>query len=189
MSVIVRNDYGAVAVNKGVIERMIIEDMLGMSDVLLLCNKKGKLIKDKPTPLIDPDYYDAVDVSDKKGHVTVKVYVILEAGCSISEIAEEVFGIIERDFEMLRLERPECAVNVGNSFKSKQGNRPPCRYQEGRRGSKQVVLGTSVFPSREPSVSGNFCGRIKGSRGNPGPPAVEAWSVSYWITRGIPFLQ
>ena len=107
MSVIVRNDYGAVAVNKGVIERMIIEDMLGMSDVLLLCNKKGKLIKDKPTPLIDPDYYDAVDVSDKKGHVTVKVYVVIGSGCNISEIAEDAFGRIERDFEMLRLERPE----------------------------------------------------------------------------------
>ena len=107
MSVIVRNDFGAVAVNKGVIERMIIEDMLGMSEVLLLCNKKGKIIKDKPTPLIDPDYYDAVDVSDKKGHVTVKVYVILEDGCNISDVAGDVFRKIEQDFEMLRLDRPE----------------------------------------------------------------------------------
>ena len=73
MSVILRNDFGAVAVNKGVLERMIIEDMLAMSDVLLLCNKKGKPIKDKPAPFIDPDYYDAVDVSEKKGRVTVKV--------------------------------------------------------------------------------------------------------------------
>ena len=107
MSVIVRNDFGAVAVNKGVIERMIIEDMLGMSDVLFLCNKKGKLIKDKPTPLIDPDYYDAVDVSDKKGHVTVKVYVIIDEKCSISAAADEVFSKIEQNFEMLRLNRPE----------------------------------------------------------------------------------
>ena len=106
MSVIVRNDYGAVAVNKGVIERMIIEDLLGMSDVLLLCNKKGKLIKEKPTPLIDPDYYDAVDVSDKKGRVTVKIYVILYAGCNISAAADDVFSGIEQDFEMLRLDRP-----------------------------------------------------------------------------------
>ena len=107
MSVIVRNDFGAVAVNKGVIERMIIEDMLGMSDALLLCNKKGKIIKDKPTPLIDPDYYDAVDVSDKKGHVTVKIYVILGEGCNISDVADDVFRKIEQDFEMLRLDRPD----------------------------------------------------------------------------------
>ena len=107
MSVIVRNDFGAVAVNKGVIERMIIEDMLGMSDVLLLCNKKGRPIKEKPTPLIDPDYYDAVDVSDKKGHVTVKIYVIVNDRCSISEAADEVFRKVEQDFEMLSLDRPE----------------------------------------------------------------------------------
>ena len=107
MSVIVRNDYGAVAVNKGVIERMIIEDLLGMSDVLYMCNKKGRLIKEKPTPLIDPDYYDAVDVSDKKGRVTVKIYVILCAGCNISAAADDVFSRIEQDFEMLRLDRPK----------------------------------------------------------------------------------
>ena len=57
-----------------------------------------------------------------------------------------------------------CAVNVGNSFKSKQGNRPSCRYQEGRRGSKEVVPGTSVFPSNETGVSGNIWGRIKGAK-------------------------
>ena len=107
MSVIVRNSYGAIAVNKGVIERMIIEDLLGMSDVLLLCNKKGKLIKKKPTPLIDPDYYDAVDVSEKKGHFTVKIYVIVNAGNSISAVADDVFSKIEQDFDMLRLDRPE----------------------------------------------------------------------------------
>ena len=107
MSVIVRNDFGAVAVNKGVIERMIIEDLLGMSDVLLLCNKKGKLIKKKPTPLIDPDYYDAVDVSAKTGHFTVKIYVIVNAGNSISAVADDVFSKIEQDFDMLRLDRPE----------------------------------------------------------------------------------
>ena len=55
-----------------------------------------------------------------------------------------------------------CAVNVGNLFKSKQGNRPSCRYQEGRRDSKEVVPGTSVFPSNETGVSGNIWGRIKG---------------------------
>ena len=58
----------------------------------------------------------------------------------------------------------KCAVNVGNPFKAKQGNRPSCRYQEGRRGSKEVVPGTSVFPSHETGVSGNIWGRIKGAK-------------------------
>ena len=55
-----------------------------------------------------------------------------------------------------------CARKAGNPFQTKQGNRLSCHDQEGRRGSDEVVPGPSVFPSREPSVSGNFCGRIKG---------------------------
>ena len=55
-----------------------------------------------------------------------------------------------------------CARQAGNPFQTKQGNRLSCRDEEGRRGSDEVVPGPSVFPSREPSVSGNFCGRIKG---------------------------
>ena len=57
---------------------------------------------------------------------------------------------------------PRCARKAGNPFQTTQGNRLSCHDQEGRRGSDEVVPGPSVFPSREPSVSGNFCGRIKG---------------------------
>ena len=55
-----------------------------------------------------------------------------------------------------------CARKTGNPFQTKQGNRLSCRDQEWRRGSDEVVPGPSVFPSREPRVSGNICGRIKG---------------------------
>ena len=55
-----------------------------------------------------------------------------------------------------------CTRKAGNPFQRKQGNRLCCHDQEGRRGSDEVVPGPSVFPSREPSVSRNFCGRIKG---------------------------
>ena len=107
MSVIVRNSFGAVAVNKGVIERMIIEDMLGMGSVLMLSNRKGKPIKEKPTPIIDPDYYDAVEVSEKKDEVKVKVYIVVKKGNNISKIADRVFETIESDFAMLQLEKPK----------------------------------------------------------------------------------
>ena len=56
----------------------------------------------------------------------------------------------------------KCAAKVMKLFQTKQRNRPSCGDQEGRSGSDEVVPGPSVFPSREPSVSGNFCGRIKG---------------------------
>ena len=111
MSVIVRNSFGAIAVNKGVIERMIIEDMLGMDSLLMLSNKKGKPIKEKPTPIIDPDYYDAVEVSEKKDHVSVKLYIVVKNGKNISEITDRIFETVERDFEMLRLAKPS-VINV-----------------------------------------------------------------------------
>ena len=107
MSVILRNDYGAIAVNRGVIEKMIIEDMLLLSDDILLCNKKGKVIKEKPTPFIDPDYFDAVDVSDKKGHVKVVINAVMSEGKSITSIAERIFDMIEADFDILRLSKPD----------------------------------------------------------------------------------
>ena len=49
-----------------------------------------------------------------------------------------------------------CAGKAGNPFQTTQGNRLSCRDQEGRRGSEEAVPGPSVFPSREPGVSGNF---------------------------------
>lgn len=106
MSVILRNDYGAIAVNRSVIEKMIIEDLISMSDELLLCNKKGKIIKKKPTPFLDPDYYDAIDVSDKKGNVKIIIYIILKEDVSVTAAAEKVFEKIESDFDMLKLPRP-----------------------------------------------------------------------------------
>ena len=106
MSVIVRNSFGAIAVNKGVIERMIVEDMLGMDSFLMLSNKKGKPIKEKPTPIIDPDYFDAVEVSEKKDHVTVKIYIIVRKEKNISETGDKVFEAVENVFQLLRLDKP-----------------------------------------------------------------------------------
>ena len=107
MSVIERNEYGAVGVNKNVIEKMIIEDLMELSDLLILCNKKGKPIKDKPTPWIDPDQYDAIEVTEKRGEVNVKVNIIARHGCNISKLAENIFDSISETFELLRLEKPE----------------------------------------------------------------------------------
>ena len=107
MSVIVRNSFGAIAVNMGVIERMIIEDMLSMGSFLMLSNKKGKPIKEKPTPIIDPDYFDAVEVSEKKDQVSVKIYIVVKNGKNISETADLVFETVEKDFETLRLKKPK----------------------------------------------------------------------------------
>ena len=57
-----------------------------------------------------------------------------------------------------------CSGKVGNPFQTKQGNRPSFRDQEERRGSDEVVPGTSVFPLSETGKSGNFSGCIKGAK-------------------------
>lgn len=106
MSVIERNEHGAIAVNKGVIERLIIEELLEMKDDLILCTKKGKPIKDKPSSFIDPDYYDALELSEKKQAFKVKLYIIVVFGKSVSGIADEVFSRVESIFEILRLPGP-----------------------------------------------------------------------------------
>ena len=92
MSVIVRNSYGAIAVNKVVIERMIIEDMLSMSSVLMLST-------------------NAVEVSEKKDQVTVKLYIVVKNGKNISNTTDKVFETVENIFEMLRLRKP-AVINV-----------------------------------------------------------------------------
>ena len=48
------------------------------------------------------------------------------------------------------------AVQAGNPFQTTQGNQLSCREQERSRSSEEVVPGLSVFPSREPGMSGNF---------------------------------
>jgi uncharacterized alkaline shock family protein YloU len=112
MSVILRNDYGAIAVNKGVIERMIIDDLLEMGEQVILCSKKGKPIKDKParfydpSRFTDPDYFDAIEVYEKKQQIRVKVFIITTFGSSISDLTEEIFRRIENDFKIMRLNCP-----------------------------------------------------------------------------------
>ena len=51
---------------------------------------------------------------------------------------------------------PEVCRESRNPFQNTQGNRLSCRDEEGRRGSDEGVPGPSVFPSREPGMSGKF---------------------------------
>ena len=53
------------------------------------------------------------------------------------------------------------AGKVGNPLQTEQRSRPSFRDQERRRGSDEVLPGTSVFPLSESGMSRNFWGRIK----------------------------
>ena len=57
-----------------------------------------------------------------------------------------------------------CDRKVGNPFQTKQGSRPSCRDQEGRRVQRKWCRKTSVFLSKETGMPGNLVGRIKGAK-------------------------
>ena len=59
---------------------------------------------------------------------------------------------------------PEVRQEGRELLQTKQGNRPSCRDQEGRRGSNEVVPETLMFLSSETGMSGNFWGHIKGAK-------------------------
>ena len=113
MSVILRNDNGAIAVNKSVIERMIIEDLLDLGEDIILCSKKGKPIGEKPSRFMDPDYLDAIELSEKKRVVRIRIFLITRIGNSISDLAEQIFDIVENDYAILNLPIPGyISVNI-----------------------------------------------------------------------------
>src|SRR5574337_439557 len=51
-----------------------------------------------------------------------------------------------------------CDRKVGNPFQTKQGSRPSCRDQEGRRGSEAVMPENLGVPLQGDRDAGEFCG-------------------------------
>ena len=51
-----------------------------------------------------------------------------------------------------------CDRKVGNPFQTKQGSRPSCRDQEGRRGSEEEVLENLGVPLQGDRDGGELCG-------------------------------
>ena len=62
---------------------------------------------------MDPDYFDAVEIFEKKNIVRVRVFIITKLGSSISDIAEKIFTMIENNYAILHLDKPgNISVNV-----------------------------------------------------------------------------
>lgn len=108
MAVVIRNEFGAIAVNRIVLNKMVIEQLLDMENDLILCNKKGVPIKKNPTPFIDSDYYDAVELTERKNGVRIKIFiiVIINSEKNIADITEQIMDRIEENFELLKLDKP-----------------------------------------------------------------------------------
>ena len=62
-----------------------------------------------------------------------------------------------------------CDRKVGNPIQTKQGSRPPCRDQEGRRGSEEVVPDNLGVPLEGDQNVREFCGSHQGCQVQFGP--------------------
>lgn len=108
MAIIDKNEIGSLVVNNKVLEKIIIEDILRLSNKVLLCDKKGKLIKRKPTPFIDSDYYDAVEVNETtRDGFCIKILLIVVEGFNPNDVANEIFDLIEKEHELLQVAVPD----------------------------------------------------------------------------------
>lgn len=125
MAVINRNEHGTIAINNKALSKMIIEELLHMRALVSLCNKKGKVIKEKPTPIIDPDYYDSVEVTETtKDGMQVKVYVVSRIGINMSALSNNIFDRIEKCFELFMVKKPDLISiyyrGIDSNYKSKK---------------------------------------------------------------------
>ena len=108
MAVITKSDYGLIAINNKLLSKLVVDELLSMQAMVNLCNKKGKAIKKKPTPFIDPDYYDAVEIDDSSAEgITVKVYLTLRLSTNIRELTNKLFDKIEKSFSVFNLDKPK----------------------------------------------------------------------------------
>lgn len=120
MALISRTDYGLITINNRVLYKLVAQDLLAMSDSFYPCNKKGRIIKNKPTPFIDPDMYDSIEIKEDKGEIKVNVYGVIKFGLSISETANEIIDSIIKLFGLLQLGEPDSiTVNI-KGIKAKQ---------------------------------------------------------------------
>ena len=107
MAYIVRNEYGSVVVNDRVLIKMIVEELLKFDDAIILCNRKSKIIKDKPTLFIDSDYYDAVEYLDTIKANEIRIYMVKPQSVQLNDIIYDIYSRINDIFDGLRVARPQ----------------------------------------------------------------------------------
>lgn len=107
MAQITRNDYGSIVVSDHALEKLILEEILNMNEMVLLCNKKGKIIRDKFNPLFEHDYYDAISITDTIKENSVKIYLVTTFGKSVSNITDVIFKRIADIYDSLQVVKPD----------------------------------------------------------------------------------
>lgn len=108
MAIITKNEYGSIVINNKLLTKLVIDELLKMQSIVYLCNKKGKIIKKKSTPFIEPDYYDAVELSEiQGGSISIKIYLISRLSTNIKDISNKICEKVYDAFDTFNLDKPD----------------------------------------------------------------------------------
>lgn len=106
MALLTRNEYGIVAVNNTVLEKLTVDNMLSLSSMLVPCSKKGRLLRQRFWNGLG-DMLKSVNIQSKDHDVHVDVTFAVYAGIDPEDAAGRLFEMIEADFETLCLDKPK----------------------------------------------------------------------------------
>lgn len=104
MAVILRNEFGVVAVNRQVVTKLILDEMLAMEGELLPCTKSGKPLK-KSRFSGYGDMTDAIELTDERGDVCLTIYYLAYRGAQIYALSDRLFDRIVRSFSRFSYEK------------------------------------------------------------------------------------
>ena len=105
MQVFNKSHYGAININKQVMNKLVLDDLLKFEDVVYPCNQTGKPLKKGFFSGIN-ELLSSIEIHEAANGTYIFFYIIVKFGESINEICNAIFDSIERDFEMLSLVKP-----------------------------------------------------------------------------------
>ena len=125
MAVILRNEFGVVAVNRQVVTKLILDEMLTMEVALVPCTKSGKPLR-KGLFTGYNDMADAVELTDDRGNVRMTIYFLALRGEQIHALSEKLFDRIIRSLSRFSYEksiemRAVCKGIIGETKGKKDG--------------------------------------------------------------------
>lgn len=106
MAMITKNEYGVVAVNNSVLTKMIINNLLSFEEDIVPCTRKGKVIR-KGFFTGYNDFGNAIEIIEQGTRIRVRIYIVAKFDGDITGISEQLFNLIEEDFDVVCLDKPE----------------------------------------------------------------------------------
>ena len=105
MQVFNKSHYGAININKQVMNKLVLDELLKYEDIVFPCSHTGKPLKKGFFSGIN-ELLSSIEIHEAANGTYIFFYIIVKFGESINEICNAIFDSIERDFEMFSLVKP-----------------------------------------------------------------------------------